>query len=262
MEKFKMWDNIPGTYTDEPDIEYYKAEDKKGDGAVIIFPGGGYVVRAEHEGKGYAQYLNSIGLDAFVVQYRVNPHKFPLPLVDARRSVRWVRHNADKFGINPNKIAVMGSSAGGHLAAMLSTYRQEIEFENTDAVDKEEYLPNYQILCYPVVNLSDLAVTHVGSTTNLLSEEQLWHTAKVDPVLIADEKTPEAFIWHTSNDNAVNVCNSLKYGEKLRSLGIQFEMHIFPDGPHGLGLAENMPHVAQWVPLLKNWLIDKQLLEK
>ena len=113
MEKFKMWDNIPGTYTDEPDIEYYKAEDKKGDGAVIIFPGGGYVARAEHEGKGYAQYLNSIGLDAFVVQYRVNPHKFPLPLVDARRSVRWVRHNADKFGINPNKIAVMGSSAGG-----------------------------------------------------------------------------------------------------------------------------------------------------
>lgn len=261
MEKFKMWYNIPGEYAEEPDIEYYKAENKTGDGAVIIFPGGGYAVRAEHEGKGYAEYFNSIGMDAFVVQYRVNPHLFPLPLVDARRSVRWVRHNAEKFGINPDKIAVMGSSAGGHLAAMLSTYRKEIDFENTDDIDKEDYIPNYQILCYPVINFSDLETCHVGSIINLLGDEQLWVAASFDPIKIADDKTPEAFIWHTSNDGAVNVCNSLRYGEKLRSLGIQFEMHIFPDGPHGLGLAQNMPHVAQWAPLLKNWLIEKQLLK-
>lgn len=261
MEKIRMWDTIPGMCESEPDLEYYKAENKKSDGAVIIFPGGGYACRAEHEGKGYAEYLNSIGVDAFVLQYRVAPHRFPLPLLDARRSVRWVRYHAEKYGINPNKIAVMGSSAGGHLAALVSTYRGEIEFEGADEIDKTDYLPNYQILCYPVVNFSDLSVCHVGSVMCLL-DENMWHAAKLDPILIADSKTPEAFIWHTSNDNAVNICNSLKYGEKLRSLNIQFEMHVFPDGPHGLGLAPNNPYVAKWAGMLKNWLIEKNLLEQ
>ena len=240
MEKFKLWDVIPGDYTEEPDIEYYKAENKKGRGAVVIFPGGGYCARAEHEGKGYAEFLNSIGLDAFVVQYRVRPKYFPLPLADARRSVRWVRHNAKKFGIDKDKIAVMGSSAGGHLAALVSTY---------------------QILCYPVINLSDFSICHVGSVISLLGEEKIYSAAELDPILIADEKTPEAFIWHTSNDGAVNVSNSLKYGEKLRTLNKQFEMHIFPDGPHGLGLAADRPHVAEWSKLLEKWLIDIGLIK-
>lgn len=261
MEKFKLWDVIPGDYTEEPDIEYYKAENKKGGGAVVIFPGGGYCARAEHEGKGYAEFLNSIGLDAFVVQYRVRPKYFPLPLADARRSVRWVRHNAKKFGIDKDKIAVMGSSAGGHLAALVSTYRQPIEFENTDEIDREDYIPNYQILCYPVINFSDLSICHVGSVISLLGEEKIYSAAELDPILIADEKTPEAFIWHTSNDGGVNVSNSLKYGEKLRTLNKQFEMHIFPDGPHGLGLAADRPHVAEWSKLLEKWLIDIGLIK-
>lgn len=259
MEKIKMWDTIPGMCESEPDLEYYRAENKKSDGAVIIFPGGGYSARAEHEGKGYAEYLNSIGIDAFVLQYRVSPHRFPLPLLDARRSVRWVRYNSERLGINPQKIAVMGSSAGGHLAALVSTYRDEIEFEGVDGIDKTDYIPNYQILCYPVVNFSDLSVCHVGSIMCLLDQE-IWHAATLDPILIADEKTPEAFIWHTSNDGGVNVCNSLKYGEKLRALGKQFEMHIFPDGPHGLGLANEYPHVALWADLLKAWLKEKNML--
>ena len=262
MEKIRMWDSIPGEHTYEPDLEYYKAENKKSDAAIVIFPGGAYGNRAEHEGKDYAEHLNSIGVDAFVLQYRVRPYRFPLPLVDARRSIRWVRHNAKKFGINPDKVVVMGSSAGGHLAAMLSTYRGKIDFEDTDEIDKESYIPNYQILCYPVVNLSDLEVCHSGSLVNLLGGENLGIAHTLDPIKIADEKTPEAFIWHTSNDNAVNVCNSLRYGEKLRSLNVLFEMHIFPEGRHGLGLSHEKPHVAQWVPLMKNWLIEKKLLQK
>ena len=115
MEIFKMWDKTPEVDGFEPTIEYYKAEDKKTDATIVIFPGGGYVGRAEHEGKGYAEFFNSLGMDAFVVQYRVSPYRFPLPLLDARRGVRWVRANGEKFGINPEKVGVMGSSAGGHL---------------------------------------------------------------------------------------------------------------------------------------------------
>lgn len=253
MEIIKMWDIVPGYCEETPVIEYYKAQNKKADGAVVIFPGGGYVRRAEYEGKNYAEYLNSIGVDAFVVEYRVAPHKFPLQLLDARRGVRIVRYNASKYGINPDKLAVMGSSAGGHLAALISTYRGEIEFENQDEIDKMDYLPNFQILAYPVIAISDIELAHKGSLQNLVGDH--FELAPIlDPSVMANEKTPKAFVWHTSKDEGVNVCNSLKYGKKLRELNIPFEMHIFPDGPHGLGLAENNPHVAQWTELLKNWL--------
>lgn len=263
MQEFKLWENTPGNTDFIPVIEYYGAENKKTDSTVVIFPGGGYYVRAEHEGKGYAQYLNSIGMDAFVVQYRVHPNVFPTELADARRSIKWVRANAEKFGINPNKICVMGSSAGGHLAAMVSTYDGEIEgeinFENNDEIDKMSYKPNYQILCYPVVNISDLSITHTGSVTGLLGEQLQW-AAYLDPALIANENTPPAFIWHTSDDNAVNVSNSLKYGEKLRACHIPFEMHIFPNGPHGMGLAEGNEYVSQWSGMLKSWLKYNDLI--
>ncbi len=261
MKVYKLWEKGSASSTEfEPTIEYYKAATKSTDSAIIIFPGGGYRRRAEHEGKDYAEFLNSLGMDAFVVQYRVSPYHFPIELADARRSVRWVRNNAIKFGINPDKIGVMGSSAGGHLAAMLCTYKDIIDFENEDEIDNENYLPNFQVLCYPVICISDLALTHIGSTTNLLDTDNLHKAKELNPALIADSNTPKAFIWHTSNDSAVNVCNSLQYGEKLRSVEVPFEMHIFPDGHHGLGLSHSNPHVSQWTSLLISWLKDNQIL--
>lgn len=262
MESFKMWDNTPEVTNFEPTIEYYKSQNKTTDSTIIIFPGGGYGGRTPHEGKDYAEFLNSFGMDAFVVQYRVYPNCFPLPLLDARRSVRWVRKNAEKFGINPQKIGVIGSSAGGHLVAMLSTYRDAISFEKEDEIDNFDYIPNFQVLCYPVICISDLKTTHVGSCFNLLGNnaDNLSMASHLDPALIADKKTPKAFIWHTANDNVVNVKNSLRYGERLRDMEIPFEMHIFPDGPHGLGLADTYPHVAQWTGLFINWLKDNALL--
>lgn len=261
METFKMWDSTPELKDFEPVIEYYKSENKKTDASIIIFPGGGYVGRAEYEGKGYAEFLNSLGMDAFVLQYRTAPNRFPLPLLDARRSFRWVRKNAEKFGINPDKIGVMGSSAGGHLAAMVSTYKGEIDFENIDETDKENYIPDFQILCYPVICISDLNVTHTGSCFNLLGNEENLNIAKnLDPALVADTTTPKAFIWHTSNDPVVNVTNSLNYGKRLRDVRVEFEMHVFPDGPHGLGLANTSPHVAQWTVLLENWLKNNKFI--
>ncbi|MBO7170730.1 MAG: alpha/beta hydrolase [Clostridia bacterium] len=253
-------------YGGEPDIPfiYYPAENKKTDMTVIVLPGGGYTGLADHEGKGYAEFLNAFGIDAFVLYYRVAPNYFPKPLLDARRAVRYVRANAERYGINPNKIAIMGSSAGGHLAAMTSNYRAEIPEEAGDELLAVSPLPNASVLCYPVIALSDLAVTHVGSCFNHLGPSGLRLAKDVDPVLLIDEKTPPAFLWHTSDDAVVNVINSLRYGETLRRHGVPFEMHVFPHGVHGLGYTEKTPeNIRVWADLLYTWFeeigfIDKQ----
>lgn len=260
IETFSLWENgLPGAPEREgTKIHYYHAADKKGDGCVIIFAGGGYRVRTAFEDDGYARYLNGLGLDAFVVDYRICPDLFPAPLCDARRAVRFVRFHAKKFGIDPHKVAVMGSSAGGHLAALVSTYRDPIEGENSDGIDGEDCIPDMQILCYPVIDLTS-AIGHVGSTNNLLGENHSPEEARrTTPYLIADEKTPRAFFWHTSSDQGVNVMNSYLYASKLRELNKIVEMHIYPMGGHGLGLADegnrNIPYVADWATQLARFL--------
>lgn len=255
MTTFNLWQNTPGLCEEIPTITAYVPENKKSDGAVVIFPGGGYTKRAEHEGRGYAEFLQAHGITAFVVEYRVAPHHFPLPLLDARRGVRWVRANADKYGLDKNKIAVMGSSAGGHLAALTSTYLDGIDFEGIDEIDSEDFLPNAQILCYPVIcSPNDDGVAHLGSYKNLIGGEDREFERKLDPHRNVSEKTPRAFIWHTAEDTGVNVINSYRYATELRKFDIRVEMHIFPDGRHGLGLAPSIPHTAQWAELLINWL--------
>ncbi len=257
MTTIKLWENVPGLCKEEPVLEYYPAEKKLTDATVVIYPGGGYVGRAGHEGQGYALYFNSIGMDAFVCEYRVSPHRFPLPLLDARRAVQYVRANAEKNGVNPDRIAVMGSSAGGHLAALVSTYTDEIFLGDADEIDGFDYMPNATILCYPVIHMPDETyVAHVGSFQNLLGEELIGEAEKYSPDLLVSDNTPTAFIWHTSDDGGVNVCNSYLYAAALRRHGIRHELHVFPSGHHGLGLAQECPHVAQWSGLLKNWLCD------
>ena len=250
---YDLWnEKAPGAETEVPKIEYYASDRRTSDAAVVIFPGGGYGARAPHEGAGYAKLLNSFGISAFVVSYRVSPARFPDELLDARRAVRFVRSIADKLNIDKNKIAVMGSSAGGHLAAFVSTFRNAIDGEGIDDIDNEDYIPNAQILCYPVIS-SDESISHKGSYMNLLGEKYD-ERENFSPELIADEKTPQAFIWHTADDAVVNVENSYRYATTLKRLGISCEMHIFPHGPHGLGTAAERPHVAIWTELLKNWL--------
>lgn len=253
---FELWEN--GTT-----MTYYEPAEKKSRGAVIIFPGGGYWGRAEHEGKGYAEFLTKHGICAFVVDYRVHPERFPLPLLDARRSVRYVRFYADKFDVDKDKVAVMGSSAGGHLAAMLSTYRKDIDGEKTDEIDNESYLPDKQILAYPVINLYDEEITHIGSGDALVGDElkkggDVEKRKSLSPNLIADENTPEAFIWHTFDDELVDVRNTLGYATRLKEAKVKAEVHIFPHGWHGLGLATDgnkfEPHVSQWGELLIKWI--------
>ena len=259
MIDLKLWPN--GEH--ETEIHLSIPEKRSGDGAVIVFPGGGYRMRAAHET--YTPLFDGLGVASLYVDYRVSPDRFPLPLLDARRAVRYLRAHAAEYGIDPSKIAVMGSSAGGHLAALVSTYRDKIDCEGVDEIDNEDYIPNLQILCYPVINLVDETIRHEGSALNLLGEDNLAFAPNVSPDLIADEKTPRAFIWHTATDGAVNVINSYSYASALRRNKIPVEMHIFPAGDHGLGLGHNnkhadaypvelQNHVSQWNGLLFNFL--------
>ncbi len=221
---------------------------------MVILPGGGYGGRTPYEGQGYAEFLNQHGITAFVCQYRVAPHHFPLPLLDARRAVRYVRYHSEEFGIAKDKVYIMGSSAGGHLAALTATYKAPIDFENLDEIDGEAFLPNGQILCYPVIKLLGKGIAHLSSGYNLLYDRQAELGEGLSPDLIADESTPKAFIWHTFDDESVHVQNSLDYAKRLRQMNVPTEIHIYPHGCHGLGLALNDSHVKDWSNQLLRWL--------
>lgn len=260
MEIIELWENIPG-YEDghhHPTLEYYPAPVKKGRGTVVILPGGGYAMRAVHEGEGYAKLLNGFGLDAFVMQYRVAPTRFPYPLLDARRAMRYVRANAEKYGIDPEKIAIMGSSAGGHLAEMTAVYRGALGGEGCDALDAVSHIPNAQILCYPVTDFE----SHNGSYKNLLGEKYEEMAEALNPIAIATADAPPAFIWHTEPDTVVKVESTMKYAAKLHSLDVRCELHVYPDGWHGLGVAEGNPIVSRWTRDLEFWLCMMQYIEK
>ena len=233
-----------------PKITAYHAGSK---GAVIIFAGGGYCMKAEHEGPVMGEWLRDNGITAFVVDYRVAPYKHPAEISDAMRAVKFVRFYAEKYGIDRDKVAVMGFSAGGHLAGSVSVHFDKELYEATDRIDSEECRPNLSILCYPVIDMG--TYRHDGSRTNLIGS----NPRKKDEEFMSlhkhvTENTPEAFLWHTSKDDCVPVMNSLLYAQALSRENIPYEMHIYPEGPHGLGLATDLPHVAKWSSDLLDWL--------
>ncbi len=255
MTEIRMWENIPGpTNGVQPALEYYAPTAPAKDAAVVILPGGAYTHLAPHEGKGYAEYLAAAGYHAFVCEYRVEMKQlFPWPLVDARRAIRLVRHGAAEYGIDPHKIAVMGSSAGGHLAATVSAWTREIPEETHDAVDAEECTPDATISCYGVVAEPFEEWADAWLTNSLLGgTKEHWDIASPDKNVT--DKTPPAFLWHTSEDPVVNVIHTYRYAAALRQHGIPHEVHVFPKGSHGLGLATGNPSVGQWGGLLLNWL--------
>lgn len=257
INTYNLWREVPLKKENIPIITAYLPEKTASDVAVVVFAGGGYWGRAEHEGKGYAEFFAEHGIPAFVVDYRCRDDKFPAPLLDARRGVQFVRYYAEKFGINKNKIAVIGSSAGGHLAALLSTYRDPIDTVETDEIDKENYLPDAQILCYPVIELYP-PYYHRDSAYNFLGESQIKRAKELSPNLLADEHTPPAFIWHTAADSCVSVMNSVDYFSALKKCGVSAELHIFPKGEHGLGLCNNdsdgEKHAGEWKNLVLRWI--------
>ena len=250
MTTYSLWENDPNNKTE---LQYYPTTYKASKATVVILPGGSYSSHAEYEGEGYASMFNTLGLDAFVLKYRILPDRFPLPLLDARRAVRFIRKNAEKFGLDTDKILVVGSSAGGHLASLLSTYTEGIENEGIDEIDREDYMPNGQILCYPVIS-ADNRIGHLHSYRQLLGD-RFAEKDSFSPERLVNQTTPRAFIWHSSSDRSVNVINSYRYATALAEHDIPCELHVFPVGEHGCAFAPHLPYVASWIELLRQWLI-------
>lgn len=256
MEKnvFNLWENTPGRCAEIPTLTYYPAQNKTSDAVIIIFPGGGFACRADHEGRGYAEFLNEAGYDAFVCDYRVQPSYYPLPLLDARRAVRWVRYHAEEYGINKDKVCVMGSSAGGCISALVSTYKDELEFEGVDEIDNIDPIPNGQIICYGYLSLCKEGLKIDWANKNLFGEDNSPLGNVISAELNVCPTTPKAFIWQTSTDDCCVLGHSLCYATALKENNVPVEMHIFPYGEHGLGRAEHDPHVNQWTKSLMAWL--------
>jgi acetyl esterase/lipase len=240
----------------EPSLTPYLSGGGKGDGergAVIVLPGGGYEMKADHEGAPIARMLNEAGISAFVLDYRVSPYRHPIPLLDAQRAVRLVRSRAKEFGIRPDRIAILGFSAGGHLASTAGTHFDAGNPHAVDPVDRESCRPDAMVLCYPVVSLGEF--THEGSRNNLIGGSPTADLRNsLSNELMVGNDTPPAFIWHTADDEAVPVENSLLFAGSLSAHGIEFELHVFPHGPHGLGLAPGDPTVGKWPELCTAWL--------
>jgi len=239
----------------EPTIDIYLAPKGKATGtAVVVLPGGGYGSLAmDHEGKQIAEFYNAHGVAAFVTRYRhAKRYQHPIPMQDAQRALRYVRANAAKFGVKPDRIGVMGFSAGGHLAATVST-----QFETVDGISSR---PDFSVLCYPVISFVEF--THLGSRKNLLGEnppEEL--VKKMSAELNVSKETPPTFLFHTDADTGVPSENSILYYRALRQNKIPAEMHIYRPGKHGLGLAKSFPQVSTWSTLLVNWMDGLGLLK-
>ncbi|MFZ0491154.1 MAG: alpha/beta hydrolase [Salegentibacter sp.] len=240
-----------------PTLSVFLPEKEKANGtAVIICPGGGYSHLAiNKEGFKVAEWLNSLGVTAFVLKYRlprdeIMQDKTIGPLQDAQRALRMVRRNAKKWNIDPSKIGIMGFSAGGHLAAMLSTHYDQSVYEVKDSISAR---PDFSILLYPVASLQD-EITHKGSQENLLGKDASQATKdKYSNELQVDENTPMAFLVHAADDGAVPVENSIRYFLALKKHNVQAELHVFEKGGHGFGLGREDTS-KYWTYDCENWL--------
>lgn len=220
---------------------------------IVICPGGGYQTLAKHEGEPVALWLNSLGISAFVLSYRHSPYRHPVPVTDVRRALRFVRHHAEKWCIDPTRVGVLGFSAGGHLAACAAALELEEPEDDKDCIDRESARPDAAILGYPVISLQEYA--HGGTVKNLLGsspDPELKSVLSVHRAVSAS--TPPCFLWHTADDPVVPLEHSLLLTRALRESEVPVELHVFPHGRHGLGLAEEYPAVAQWTRLCAVWL--------
>ncbi len=246
-KKIMLWERAPYVeYTEngfEGSITEFKVNDSKS--AVIVCPGGGYFGKADHEKDPIAQMLNASGINAYTLDYNVHVcHKYA-PLSDAQRAIRVLR------SMGYERVGILGFSAGGHLTCSAGTMYDFEAYTPTDDIDKLSARPDAFIPCYPVVSFVE-SFSHFGSRDGLLGEERgdykLAERFSCEKNVTKD--TPPCFIWHTANDNVVPVKNSLELASALSANGVYFEMHIYPDGWHGLGLASDRNDVSKWTEAL------------
>ena len=229
---------------------------------IVIAPGGGYQNLAmTHEGYQEAQWLASHGIAAFVLRYRLGPtYGYPVEQNDAKRAIRLVRARAAEFGVRPDRIGMMGFSAGGHLAATTGTIFDAGNASSTDVIDRQSSRPDFLVLGYPVISMED-GVTHGGSQRNLLGEHA---TEEQKRMLSADQRvtaeTPPAFLFSTTDDTVVPIENSLLFYAALVKAGVPVEMHLFRHGDHGFGMAPEDAELRVWPELMLTWMRSMELM--
>ena len=267
-ETIRLWPgDAPGALGtadhDIPVVAWWPATGaKQPTAAMVVCPGGGYGGLADHEGSDYARWLNSQGISAFVLRYRLGSkgYRHPVMLGDVSRAIRLVRAEHARLGIDPARVGVIGSSAGGHLAVTLLTHGDDGNPAAADAVDRQPSRPALGVLCYPVVSMLPTN-THAGSKRNLLGEdppEDL--TRELSGELAVTDNTPPVFLLHTVEDKVVKLAGVLDLAAALNRHGRPFELHVYEKGPHGIGLGTRPYDPAKlhpWTVECRRWLVER-----
>lgn len=258
-EPIKLWEaGAPGALGSAPDdiptLTPFIPKEHANGAAVIVCPGGGYTRLADHEGKPVAEWLNTLGITAFVLKYRLGPkYHHPAPLQDAARAVRLIRARAAEWKLDPKRVGILGFSAGGHVASTIGTHFDAGQTNATDAIERVSSRPDLLVLIYPVITMGEF--THGGSKKQLLGDNPTGEMVKLlSNDLQVTKETPPTFLVHTANDAGVPVENSLQFAEALRKAGVPFEMHIYERGRHGFGMGGNDPILSTWPARCADWL--------
>ncbi|MBA4030542.1 MAG: alpha/beta hydrolase [Planctomyces sp.] len=250
---------------DVPYLSVYPADPARSTkAAIVVCPGGGYGGLAKsHEGHEIGQWLNSLGISAYVLTYRHAPaYKDPVPRLDVQRAIRLVRAQADEAKLDANKIGVLGFSAGGHLASTAATQFDAGTPEAKDPIDRLSSRPDFAILCYPVITMEQ-GVTHGGSRKNLLGDAPDEEDVKrMSSELRVTPQTPPTFLWHTEEDTAVLPENSQRFYAAMLKHGVPGELHVFQKGRHGIGLGKNQGTASAWPTLCAEWLKTQGVVAK
>jgi acetyl esterase/lipase len=265
----RLWEgDAPGALgSDEADIPTltpFLVPNTTQSAAIIVFPGGGYHSLTPYEGDHYARWLNELGISTFVLKYRLGSrgYRHPVMLQDASRALRLVRARAAEWNVDPNRVGIIGSSAGGHLASTLMTHFDSGDAQSTDPVERKSSRPDLAILCYPAINMGDIA--HEGSRKLLLggnASEDL--VTSLSTELQVTKDTPPAFLFHTADDPVVPVEHGLRFAAALADNKVPFALHIYPHGRHGLGLGTrewNPDERHPWTAQCKLWLKEQGFL--
>ena len=264
QQTFSLWPTSLGpSEKDNPTLTMYPPDSGKASGtAIIICPGGSYRGLAKHEGEDYALFLASYGIRAFVLKYRLGPiYTYREITADAARAIRMVREGAQRWGVDPAKIGIMGSSAGGHLAATMMTHFDKGIAESLDPIERTSSRPDFGILCYPVISMGPIG--HKISKGQFLGPDpdDALVTLYSNELQVTAE-TPPGFLWHTYEDSVVSVENSLQFAKALKDHGVPFALHVYEHGRHGLGLAARPPfeNPHPWAHELLVWLKARKLI--
>ena len=264
-----LWANgAPGTLgtedRDKPNVTIYQPSNKHTDAtAVVVCPGGGYgALATNHEGRQIANWLNSYGIVAVVLKYRLGPrYHHPVELGDAQRAVRMVRAQAKELGVAPDRVGAWGFSAGGHLVSTLGTHFDAGNASAADPIDRMSSRPDFMVLAYPVISFTT-PYTHQGSLKNLLGDNpDAALVRSLSSELQVTAQTPPTFLFSTSGDTGVPAENSVLFYLALRKAGVPAELHIFEKGPHGVGLAGGDAALSEWPKLLGNWFRTRGLIK-